>query len=141
MCGYIKNRTIMTYPATIIHVSIDRSAADVYRFASNPENFPKWVEFVSSIKKDGDSWKAETSLGSIHIRFAPQNEFGVIDHQVALENGETVFNPMRVLPNNQGCEFIFTLYRMPGRLDKEFNEDAQSVTKDLHHLKEMMEGR
>jgi hypothetical protein len=34
----------MTFIAKHISVSIDLSAAQVYEFASNPENLPKWAE-------------------------------------------------------------------------------------------------
>ena len=119
-----------TYPVKNINVSINKPAADVYRFASNPENFPKWVEFVRSVKKDGDYWIGETTLGQLRIKFTPANDFGIIDHHVTLPDGKTVYNPMRVLDNNEGCEFIFTLFRMPGRTDKEYNDDARSLYGD-----------
>ena len=42
----------MTFMAKHISVSINRSAAQVYEFASNPENLPKWAAGLSgSIKK------------------------------------------------------------------------------------------
>ena len=131
----------MTYPVKHISISINRSADDVYAFASNPENFPRWVQFVTSITKQGDTWLGKTSAGDIRIQFTPQNDFRIIDHLVTLTTGETVNNPMRVVANNKGCEFIFTLFKLPGRTDKEFNEDAAAVTADLQKLKEIMESR
>lgn len=130
----------MTYPAKHISVSINRPAADVYQFASNPENFPKWVAFVTKITRQGDEWLAESTLGNIRIKFPPQNNFHVIDHDVTLPNGETITNPMRVIPNNKGCEFIFSLFWKPGRTEVDFNEDVKAVTKDLQKLKKLMEG-
>jgi hypothetical protein len=46
---------------------------------------------------------------------------------------------VRILPNNKGSEVIFTLYRLPGRTDKEYQEDGASVLSDLQKLKELME--
>jgi Predicted integral membrane protein len=129
----------MTYQVRYISVSVNKPANDVYQFASNPENFPKWVAFIQSIRKEGDFWVAESGLGNIKIKWAPKNEWGILDHYVTLPNGETVYNPMRVISNNNGSEFIFTLFRMPGRSKKAFNEDAQAVTADLNKLKEIME--
>lgn len=129
----------MTYPIKHISASINRPAADVYQFASNPENFPKWVAFVKTITRQGDYWIAESSLGNIRIKFPPQNDFRVIDHDVTLPNGDVITNPMRIIPNNQGCEFIFTLFRRPGVTENDFNKDVKSVTKDLQKLKEIME--
>jgi len=131
----------MTYPVKNINVSINKPAKDVYQFASNPENFPKWVQFVKSITRQDDSWTAQTYLGTIKMEFAPQNEFGIIDHHVTLANGDTIYNPMRVIANNKGCEFIFTLFWLPDRSETEFNEDAKAVTNDLNKLKEIMESK
>jgi hypothetical protein len=135
----IKTMENNTYPVRLINLSIEKPASDVYRFASNPENFPKWVAFVKSIRKQGDIWIGETTLGTLRIKFSAANDFGVIDHDVTLPTGETIYNPMRVIANHNGCEFVFTLFRMPGRSDNEFEEDARAVTKDLQKLKEIME--
>lgn len=129
----------MTYPTKHISVSINRPAADVYQFVSNPENFPKWVAFVTKITRQGDEWIAESTLGNIRIKFPPQNNFRVIDHDVTLPNGDVITNPMRVIDNNKGCEFIFTLFRRPGVTEDDFNNDVMSVTKDLQKLREIME--
>jgi hypothetical protein len=130
----------MTYPVRNINISMNRSADEVYQFASNPENFPKWVAFVKSVTHQGkDIWLGKTDLGDIKIKWTPANDFGIMDHQVTLPTGETVNNPMRVISNNNGCEFIFTLFRMPNRTEKQFMEDAEAVTQDLQKLKEIME--
>jgi hypothetical protein len=129
----------MTYPVKNISVSINRPANEVYQFTSNPENFPKWVEFVKSITKQGEIWIGKTNNGDIKIKFAAPNNFGVIDHQVTLPDGVTVNNPMRVIANNKGSEFTFTLFWLPNRTEDEFNKDAKAVTGDLQKLKEIME--
>jgi len=129
----------MLYPVTHITTSINRPVRDVYDFASNPENFPKWVAFVKTMRKHGDVWHATTGIGDIKIKWPPKNDFGIMDHTVTLETGETVLNPMRVMPNGDGCEIMFTLFRMPGRSDKEFEDDAAAVTADLKKLREIME--
>ncbi len=129
----------MTYPVKNISVSINRSADEVYQFASNPLNFPKWVAFIKLMDKQGDMWIGKTDNGDIKIKWPAPNDFGILDHQVTLSGGETVNNPMRLVSNNKGCEFIFTLFRMPGKTDEEFNEDARSVTADLQKLKTILE--
>ena len=53
--------------------------------------------------------------------------------------GAKVYNPMRVFPNNDGSELIFTLYRRPGMSDQMFAEDAEAVTRDLKKLKALLE--
>ena len=72
-------------------------------------------------------------------RFADKNKFGIPDHEVTLPIGGKVYNPMRVFPNNDGSELIFTLYRRPDMSDQMFAEDAEAVTRDLEKLKSLLE--
>jgi hypothetical protein len=46
---------------------------------------------------------------------------------------------MRVFPNNDGSELVFTLYRRPDVPDQEFAEDAKSIEKDLARLKTLLD--
>ncbi|HEX6440306.1 MAG TPA: SRPBCC family protein, partial [Candidatus Binatia bacterium] len=102
----------MTFFAKHLSVSIQRSAAEVYEFASDPKNLPQWAGGLSgSIKKIDDGWLAEAPMGTVKVKFAEINKFGVLDHEVTLASGIKFYNPMRILPNNDGSEVIFTLYR------------------------------
>ena len=130
----------MTYFAQHISISINRSATHVYDFVANPENLPKWAAGVSeSIRKVGNDWIADSPMGTIKIKFAETNTFGVLDHDVTLPSGVTFDNPMRVIPNNEGSEFVFTLYRRPEMSDEEFKKDAEMIEKDLKKLKTILE--
>jgi hypothetical protein len=130
----------MTFASHHICVSINCSANKVYAFASNPENLPHWAAGLSgSIKNIDGDWIAESPMGSVKVKFADKNKFGVLDHEVTLPSGEKFYNPMRVFPNHDGCEVIFTLYRRPGTSEQMFAEDAQAVTKDLKKLKVLAE--
>ena len=131
----------MTFTAKHISVSINRPAAQVYEFASNPENLPKWAAGLSGSirRKVNDDWIAESPMGRVKVKFAEKNQFGVLDHDVTLPSGIKVYNPMRVFPNNDGSELVFTLYRRPDVSDQEFTEDAKAVEKDLAQLKTLLE--
>ena len=48
----------------------------------------------------------------------------VLDHDVTVGSANPVHNPMRVVPNGEGAEFIFTLIRQPGMPDQQFAEDG-----------------
>jgi hypothetical protein len=78
-------------------------------------------------------------MGRIKIRFAEQNKFGVLDHEVVLESGVKIDNPMRVIANGEGSEIFFTLIRQPDMTDEKFAEDARWVEKDLKILKALLE--
>ncbi len=124
-----------------LSVSISRRPADVYEFVSDPRNLPRWAAGLarSEVKKEGDAWVADAPFGKVRITFAEKNPFGVLDHDVRLESGVTVHNPMRVVPHGQGSEFIFTLIRQPGMSDAKFAEDKAAVEKDLRTLKDLLE--
>lgn len=124
-----------------ISVSIQRTPEAVYAFASQPENLPQWAAGLarSELKKVGDNWIAEAPFGTVKIRFAAQNNFGVMDHEVELESGLVVYNPMRVVPNGQGSEFIFSLLRQPDMSDTDFVADKQAIESDLATLKALLE--
>jgi len=73
------------------------------------------------------------------VAFVKRNELGVLDHDVTLPSGETVHNPMRVLPDGRGCEVVFTLRRGPRMSDEDFDRDAAAVAADLALLKRVLE--
>ena len=129
-----------TMPARIIHCSIDRNWRDVYDFAGKPENMPLWASgLASGLDRDGSDWVAHGVLGDVRVSFVPPNEFGVIDNTVTIESGLRVYNALRIVPNGDGCEVMFTLLKLPGMTDAQFAADAAHVEKDLGTLKSFME--
>jgi uncharacterized protein YndB with AHSA1/START domain len=125
-----------------ITVSIARSPAEVYAFAAKPENMPKWASGLGASFREVDGeWIAEGGpVGKVKVRFTPTNTLGVLDHDVTLESGLVVHNPVRVVPNGEaGSEVTFTLFRQPGMSDDELERDAQMVASDLSTLKSLVE--
>jgi Polyketide cyclase / dehydrase and lipid transport len=123
-----------------LSISIDRQASEVYDFVSNPANLPEWAAgLLSSIEEVDGQWVADSSMGRIVVRFAERNEYGVLDHDVTLPSGESVYNPMRVIADGSGCEVVFTLRRQPGTSDADFERDADAVSADLAVLKRVLE--
>ena len=137
----MKEARHMTFPAKQISVSVNLPVSDVYSYAANPENLPKWAEGLSrsTITRVGDEWLADSPMGKVKIRFAAHNEFGVLDHDVKLPSGEINHNPLRVVKNGSGSEVIFTLFRLPRMSDADFDRDAKLVENDLRRLKAILE--
>lgn len=125
----------------IIHLSVEKPWAQVYGFASDPRNMPRWAAGLGGgLKPDGNDWIADGGPpGEVRVNFAPTNEFGVIDHVVTLPDGLKVYNALRVTPNGSGAEVSFTLLRLDGMTDEDFEEDAKAITADLETLKSLLE--
>lgn len=125
----------------IIHLSVEKPWAQVYGFASDPQNMPRWAAGLGGgLKPDGNDWIANGGpLGEVRVNFAPANEFGVIDHVVTLPDGLKVYNALRVTPNGSGAEVSFTLLRLDGMTEEQFEQDASAITADLETLKSLLE--
>jgi hypothetical protein len=125
-----------------LSISINRNANDVYDFVSVPENFRLWASGLgNSLKKVNGEWIAETQQGPVRIRFSERNGFGILDHWVSPEPGLEIYVPMRVIPNGNGSELVFTLFRLPGMSDQKFAADAEWVMRDLAALKNLLEAQ
>jgi hypothetical protein len=133
--------SMITFPAVRhVSISIERSPTDVYAFVADPATLPQWARGLSAgIERAGDDWIADSPMGKVKVRFVERNAFGVLDHEVLLPSGESVYNPLRVLPNGGGSEVVFTLFRRPGVSDDAFAADADAVAADLVALKKLLE--
>ena len=116
---------------------------DVYNFAANPHNLPQWASGLSENPpvQEGDEWFVESPQGRVKLFFAPDNNFGILDHWVVLPNGAEVYMPVRVIAAGKFSEVIFTLQRQPEMDDAKFEEDANMITKDLHQLAQLVENK
>jgi hypothetical protein len=130
--------SVMT--ARIVHLSIERPWKDVYAFASDPAKMALWAAgLASGLSQNGDDWIASGPLGDVRVSFAKPNDHGVIDHVVTLPDGLEVYNTLRVTPNGDGAEIAFTVLKLPGMTDEDFERDAGLVLGDLKTLKKLLE--
>lgn len=123
-----------------LSVSISRPAEVVYDYVSNPENLPRWASgLAGTIELRDGEWISDSPMGRITIRFAERNPFGVADHVVTIATGETFVNPMRVLPDGDGSELVFTLRRADGVTDEDYERDAATISGDLDEVRRILE--
>jgi hypothetical protein len=130
----------VNYESLHVSVVIARPPAQVYAFAANPANLPRWASgLTGSIAQVEGRWVGQTPAGPIMIDFAPPNAFGVLDHDVTFPSGETFYNPVRVFANGDGSEVVFTVFRQEGTTREAFEADAATVLTDLRTLKSILE--
>lgn len=129
------------YRAHTVSVAVDADPASAYAYISDPVHLPEWAPgFILSIERQGESWLAQTILGEAWFRFVPQNDFGVLDHDVELPSGH-FHNAMRVIPNGMGCEVLFTMLQLPGMSDEQYRKDLETLRADLKTLRGVLEAR
>jgi hypothetical protein len=121
-------------------VAIDRPATAVYAYARDPAHLPEWAAgLAAGIRLERGEWVADSPMGRVLVRFVPVNEYGVLDHDVVLPTGQSVTNPLRVLPDGAGSEVVFTLRRQPATSEEEWAADIAAVTADLESLRRVLE--
>jgi uncharacterized protein YndB with AHSA1/START domain len=130
----------MTSESRHLSQLINRPAAEVYDYTSNPANLPEWAPGLGSAVEQVDGrWFVETPEGRVGFAFAPRNQFGVLDHDVTWPSGDIVHIPMRVITDESGSEVVFTLRRLAGMSDADFERDAAAVAADLSRLRRVLE--
>jgi hypothetical protein len=124
-----------------VSVFIDRPADEVYRYAADPSHLSSWAAGLAEaeVKQVDGEWVSDSPIGRVVIAVAPPIEFGVLDHDVTLPSGETVNNPMRVVPAGTASEVVFSVQRRPEMSDDDFAADAAAVARDLATLRDVLE--
>ena len=125
-----------------VSVSIDRPPADVYAYAAEPANLPRWAAGLSTstaIRAEGDALVVDSPMGTVRVQFVPRNALGVLDHDVILPSGEVVHNPLRVIANASGSEVVFTIYQRPGMSADDLARDVAAVEADLRALARLLD--
>lgn len=132
---------VMPVESRHLSIVIERPAAVVYEFAANPENLPLWAAGLASsnVEQVEGRWMVDSPMGKVSVHFADHNDLGVLDHVVTLPSGQSVYNPLRVIPAGEDCEVVFTLRRQPGMTDQQYEEDTAAVRADLAALKLVVE--
>jgi hypothetical protein len=127
------------------HVSvwINTGPAEAYTYLADPRNLPHWAAGLASgeVESVDGQWKVSSPMGEITVAFAATNDLGVLDHVVGLPDGESFYNPMRVLPAGDDagwCEVLFTVRRRPGMTDEELAADVAAVTADLEQVRRIL---
>lgn len=134
----------MTTESRLVSTAIARPWKDVYAYASDPRHLADWAAGLASARvepKPGapGTWTADSPLGHVEVTFAPDNDFGVLDHVVRLPDGTDVDNPLRVVALDDGAEVVFHVRRRPGMSDDDFAADADAVARDLATLRGILE--
>jgi hypothetical protein len=129
-------------PSETRHIGerIARPATDVYAYVADPAHLPDWSSGLgSAIAQVDGEWFVDTPDGKLRFAFVLPNELGVLDHHVTFPSGDTFYNPMRVVPDDDYSEVVFSVRRFGDISDAEFERDVAAVAADLARLKDLLE--
>jgi hypothetical protein len=112
-----------------------------YDIARRVELLPRWASgLAAGVKQVDGEWYAESPMGRVRLVMAPENPFGVLDHDVTLPDGTTVHNAFRVVPvDGDSCVLTFVVVRLPGVSQESFETDLAHVHRDLLALRDFLE--
>lgn len=128
--------------AVVVSQPVDAPADQVYAYARRMENLPCWASGLAAgvTQRDG-RWFAQSPMGEVAVEMAPENAFGVMDHDVTLPDGTTVHNAFRVTPCGDGSLLSFVVLRLDGVAQQHFEADVAHVRRDLQALRDLLEAR
>ncbi|KKB76952.1 hypothetical protein VW35_16320 [Devosia soli] len=127
-----------------IATQIDYPYEAAYRYLADPASYAQWaaIEPGSFHPLDNGDWTGETRFGGLrHIRFTPPNDYGVLDHAIFVPGEALLWTPMRVVPNEEGTELLFTFLARPGMSEDMFDSAIEWITTDFLMLKSILEAR
>jgi len=127
-------------PSITLSISIAGKPADIAAYVADANNMPQWAGgFCKSVKKTGEDWAVETGEGEVGLKFLGPTSAGILDHVVTLSPEMQVYVPMRVVPNEEGSEVLFTLFQPPAMTEFRLQQDIALVKADLKRLKQVIE--
>ena len=124
-------------------VAIDRPAAEVHAYLSDPRNWPQWaVVNVLSVEPAPEPgwWHMRTPHGPGQLRIRGDVASGLLDHDFRDPQASWTV-PARVLSNGRGAEFMMTFFQPEPLDDQEFDRQAALVDTELATLRAILEGR
>jgi len=135
-----------TMPTETLTVTIDAPVEVVTTDLADPAAQPEWAtEFFSSPAVQGadDVWTVNVPMmgGEVTMKIDADIACGRIDMYLAPAGAP--FGPplpVRVIPNGDGCDVLFTLARFPGQPDDQWTEGLASMQRELLKLKNRHEG-
>jgi hypothetical protein len=89
-------------------VSIAAPPERVLAYVGDAQNLPSWApRFASAVRADGDHWAIQSGDAELKIAVSVSHEHGTVDLLAAADRRLGAFS--RVIPNGEGCEYLFTL--------------------------------
>ena len=134
-----------THQTTTLAVTIDAPPQSVAADLADPATHPEWAaEFFDgpATRRDDGSYSARVPLMGGPVRFTVEADTaaGIVDLFLAPEGapfGAPL--PVRLVPNGDGVDVLWTLTRFPGTPDEAWQAGLASMSRELERLRERHE--
>lgn len=120
-------------------ITINAEFNTAFDYISNPLTQKEWaINFIKDVKSVNNAFVATTPFGEMPLKFKTDKETGVID--IIIGDGEPI--PTRLIKNEKGCEYMFTLFQPKGMPEFVWkNEGIPGLTEELNKLKSILENK
>jgi len=130
-----------TQETRTLTVTIDAPFATVAADLADPANHPEWgTEFFAGAAHPGENGSVVVDVpmmgGPVGFKVESDVETGVFDLYLApldAQYGPPL--PVRVVPNADGVDVLWTLARTPGASDEQWQGGLDSLQRELVNLK------
>jgi len=120
-------------------ISISAAYEPAFEYLSNPLKQKEWaVNFMKDVTETAGGFRALTPFGEMPLEFRCDREYGVIN--IILGGGEAI--PTRLIKNEEGCVYQFTLFQpieMPDHVWEE--QGIKGLQEELVVLKSILENQ
>lgn len=121
-------------------VTVQAPTTAVLQFLSDPQNLPRWaIGFAKSIGSKDGRWIVETGQGEMPITVVASFDHGTVDFHMEPAPGSEAVAFSRVMPNNDGSEYVFTQFQAPDMPDDVFEATVKALSHELVALKALLE--
>lgn len=101
--------TFTTHRSETRTISIAAAPGVVLELVGDARRLPDWApDFAKAVQEDGDDWLVDTGEGTLPLTVRVAPDYGTVDLLAAANHKLGAF--MRVVDNNDGSEFMFTLF-------------------------------
>ena len=126
-----------SYTATVF---IEATPDRVFEYVRVPENQVAWaVNFALSTRPLSEGrYVMRTPFGEMVYRVEVEPRCRTVDFIFEAPGGESVL-PTRVVPHGPGAVFTFTIHRVPGMSDADWEGGRRGLDEELAELKKLLE--
>jgi uncharacterized protein YndB with AHSA1/START domain len=121
-------------------ISIAAPPETVLKLLSDARRLPDWAPaFALAVEPAGEDWLIDSGAGQLRVRLRASLEHGTVD--LLRPNDPSRGARMRVLSNQDGSEFLFTLIFPAGADDKSVAQQMATVEAELRTVRDLCEAK